>query len=76
LSTLKGKNKIFKKKKLCWKQYYDIELLRWIVAPQLIGGLQHDYSTKTRQVGHEFSDVYGLSEVFNLATQQPLVAAS
>jgi hypothetical protein len=23
---------------------------------------------KTRQVGHEFSDVYGLSEVFNLAT--------
>jgi len=30
-----------------------------IVVPQLIGGWQHNYSTKTRQVGHaNEQDIY------------------
>jgi hypothetical protein len=31
-----------------------IELLHQIVAPQLSGGWQHNYSTKTRQAGHAY----------------------
>ncbi len=38
--------------KLCSKQYNKIVLLHLIVAPQLGGGRQHNYSTKTRQAGH------------------------
>jgi hypothetical protein len=37
--------------KLSSKQYNEIVLLHLIVAPQLINGWQHNYSTKTRQVG-------------------------
>jgi hypothetical protein len=37
--------------KLCNKQYNIIAILRLIVAPQLSSGWQHNYSTKTRQVG-------------------------
>jgi hypothetical protein len=33
-------------------QYYKIDLLHLIVAQQLSGGWQHNYSTKTRQAGH------------------------
>ncbi len=33
------------------KQYNKIDLLHLIVAPQLTGGRQHNYSTKTRQAG-------------------------
>jgi hypothetical protein len=35
--------------KLCGKQYNKIDLLHLIVAPQLSGGSQHNYSAKTRQ---------------------------
>ena len=35
--------------KLCGKQYNKIDFLHLIVAPQLIGGWQHNYLTKTRQ---------------------------
>jgi hypothetical protein len=37
--------------KLWSKQYNKIDLLHLIVVPQLSGGLQHNYSTKTRQAG-------------------------
>jgi hypothetical protein len=36
---------------LCSKQYNKNDLLHLIVAPQLNGGWQHNYSTKTRQTG-------------------------
>jgi hypothetical protein len=38
--------------KLCSKQYNKIILLHLIVAPQLSGSQQHNYSPKTRQAGH------------------------
>ncbi len=38
--------------KLCSKQYNKSDLLQLIVVPQLSGGWQHNYSTKTRQAGH------------------------
>jgi hypothetical protein len=34
------------------KKYYKIDLLHWIVLPQLSDGCQHNYSTKARQAGH------------------------
>jgi hypothetical protein len=34
--------------KFCSKQYNKIDLLQLIVVPQLSGGWQHNYSTKTR----------------------------
>jgi hypothetical protein len=37
--------------KLCGKQYNKIDILHPIVVPQLSGGCQHNYSTKTRQAG-------------------------
>jgi hypothetical protein len=37
--------------KLCSKQYNKNFVLHLIVAPQLGGGQQHNYSTKTRQAG-------------------------
>jgi hypothetical protein len=37
--------------KFCSKQNNKIDLLYLIVAPLLIGGWQHNYSTKTRQAG-------------------------
>jgi hypothetical protein len=37
--------------KLCSKKYYKIDLLHLIVTPQLSGGWQHNYATKTRQAG-------------------------
>jgi hypothetical protein len=37
---------------LCSKEYNRIDILHWIVAPQIRDGLQHNYSTKTRQVDH------------------------
>ncbi len=38
--------------KLCSKQYNKIFVLHLIVAPQLGGGCQHNFSTKTRQTGN------------------------
>jgi hypothetical protein len=38
--------------KLCSKKYNKIDILHLIVVPQLSGGWQHNYSTKTRQAGH------------------------
>jgi hypothetical protein len=38
--------------RLCIKQNYKVNLYHWIVAPQLSGGWQHNYSIKIRQVGH------------------------
>jgi len=38
--------------KSCSKQNYQIDLLPLIVVPQLSNGWWHDYSTKTRPVGH------------------------
>jgi hypothetical protein len=37
---------------LCIKQCNKIDLLHLIVLPQLSGGWQHKYSTKTRKEGH------------------------
>jgi hypothetical protein len=37
--------------KLCSKQYNKKIVLHLIVAPQLGGGQQHNYSNKTRQAG-------------------------
>jgi hypothetical protein len=37
--------------KLCSKQHNKIDLLHWIVVPQLSGGRQHNNLTKARQVG-------------------------
>ncbi len=37
--------------KLCSKQQFKFEFLHWIVAPQINGGWQHNYSTKTWQAG-------------------------
>jgi hypothetical protein len=37
--------------KLCSKQHNKIDLLHLIVVPQLSGGWQHKYSTKTLQAG-------------------------
>jgi hypothetical protein len=37
--------------KLDSKQKNKIDLLHWILVPQLSGGWQHNYLTKTRQVG-------------------------
>jgi hypothetical protein len=34
-----------------FKQYYKIDFLHQIVAPQLSGGWQNNYSNKTRQAG-------------------------
>jgi hypothetical protein len=36
---------------LCSKQYSKIDLLHLIVVPQISGGWQQNYSTKTKQVG-------------------------
>ncbi len=33
---------------------YKTDLMHQIVAPQLSGGGQHNYSTKTRQAGHAY----------------------
>jgi hypothetical protein len=33
--------------KLCSKHYNEIDILHLILAPQLSGGWQHNYSTKT-----------------------------
>jgi hypothetical protein len=43
--------------KLCTKEYNETDLLHLIVVPQLSGGWQHIYSTKTWQAGraHEQS---------------------
>jgi hypothetical protein len=38
---------------LCHKLDYKIDLLRWIVVPQLSGGRLHSHSTKTRQAGRD-----------------------
>jgi len=38
--------------KLCSKQYNKKFVLHLIVVPQLGGGRQHNYSTKTRQAAH------------------------
>ncbi len=32
--------------KFCGTEHYKIDILHWIVTPQLSGGQQHDYSTK------------------------------
>ena len=44
--------------KLCIKQYNNIDLLHQIVAPQLSDGWKHNYSTKTRQVGHAYEQSF------------------
>jgi len=51
--------------KLCSKQYNKIDLLQTIVVPQLSGGWQHNYSTKTRWAGcaNEQYIYYLMSEV-------------
>jgi hypothetical protein len=37
--------------KLCTKQYNKIDILHPIVVPQLSGSRQHNYPTKTRELG-------------------------
>ncbi len=45
--------------------YNKVDLLRLIVAPQLCGGWQHNYLTKTRQMGlaNEQSTYYLMSMI-------------
>ncbi len=51
--------------KLCSKQYNRIDILHWIVVPQLSGGWQHKYSIKTRQAGWaNKQSMYSLTAMF------------
>ncbi len=50
MPTFSELNKLYLK--LCCKNYYKINLLHQIVVPQVSGGWQHNYSTKTRQAGY------------------------
>jgi hypothetical protein len=54
--------------KLYSKQYNKIVLLHLIVVPQLSGGWSHNYSTKTRQVGHANEQ-----SMFSLRSMGPII---
>ncbi len=59
--------------KLCSKQYNKNFVLHLIVAPQLSGGWQHYYSTKTRQAGHaNEQSMYSLMSIVSLLTTFPV----
>jgi len=52
--------------KLCSKQKNKIDILLQIVAPQLSGGSQHHYSTKTRQAGFtNEQSMYSLTSLYS-----------
>jgi hypothetical protein len=54
--------------KLWSKQYNKSLVLHLIVAPQLGGSRQHNYSTKTRQAGHaNEQSMYSLMSMFDTA---------
>jgi hypothetical protein len=53
--------------KLGNKQYEKIGLMHMIVAPQISGGWQHNYSTKARQAGHaKEQSVYNILSLDNM----------
>jgi hypothetical protein len=59
--------------KLCGKQDNKIDLLHPLVAPQLSGGWQHNYSTKTREASHaNEQSFYLLSYIYGEFAEPPM----